>query len=157
MDHSKKEEQKMALVKWDPFGELTQMQRTMDRVFGDGFLRRLSDEELYSGWSPTVDVYETENEIVVEAEIPGATEKDISVEVKENVLTISGERKKEGEVKEDRYHRIERTYGKFQRLFSLPDSIETDKVDAKMKNGVLTVHLPKAPKAVAQKIAVKAE
>ena len=147
----------MALVKWEPFGELTQMHRTMDRLFGDRLLRRLTDEELYSGWSPSVDVYETEKEIVVEAEIPGATEKDINVEVKENVLTISGERKKESEVKEDRFHRIERSYGKFQRLFSLPDTIETDKVDAKVKNGVLTVRLPKAPKAVAQKVAVKAE
>jgi HSP20 family protein len=147
----------MAMVKWDPFGEMSQMYGTMDRFYGDRFLRRLTDEELYSGWSPSVDVYETETEIVVEAEIPGATEKDISVEVKENVLTISGERKKEREVKEERFHRIERSYGKFQRMFTLSDSIETDKVDAKMKNGVLTVRLPKAPKAIAQKIAVMAE
>ncbi|MFQ5913119.1 MAG: Hsp20/alpha crystallin family protein [Nitrospinota bacterium] len=146
----------MAIVKWDPFRELTDIHRTMDRFFGDRYLRR-PDEWLYNGWSPSVDVYETEKEIVVEAEIPGATEKDISVEVKDNLLTLSGERKKETEVKEENFHRVERSFGKFQRSFTLPDTVETEKVSAKMKNGVLKVRLPKAPKAVAQKVAVKAE
>ena len=143
----------MTLVKWDPFSELTNLHRTVDRVFGGRNLRRL-DSGIHGGFSPSVDVYETEKEIVVEAEVPGAIEKDIAVEVKENILTISGERKKEGEAKYDDYHRIERTYGKFRRAFTIPDTIETDKVKAKVKNGVLTIRLPKAPKAVPKKIAV---
>ena len=144
----------MRLVKLDPFQQLTDFHGTIDRLFADRFLRRLDGEGLYGGWSPPIDVFETEKEIVVEAEIPGLNEKDISVEVKENVLTISGERKKETEAKEDRFHRIERTYGRFQRSFTLPDTVETGKVKAKVRNGVLTVRLPKAPKAVAQKVAV---
>lgn len=147
----------MELVKWDAFRELTQLQRTMDRLFGDRFFPRSVDETLYTGWSPAVDVYETEKEILVEAEIPGLSEKDTSVEVKDNLLTLSGERKKETEVEEGDYHRSERFYGKFQRMFTLPDSVEADKVEARAKNGVLTVRLPKAPKAIAKKIAVMVE
>lgn len=146
----------MALVKWDPFRELTDMHRSMDLLFGDRYLRQ-NDDGLFAGFSPTVDVYDNETEIVIEAELPGINEKDIAVEVKNNVLTLSGERKREQEVKEGSYHRSERSFGKFQRSFTLPDSIEMDKVNAKNRNGVLTVRLPKAPKAVAKKIAVAVE
>ena len=146
----------MALVKWDPFRELTDMQRSMDRLFGDRFLRRI-DDGLCAGFSPTVDVYDNETEIVIEAELPGIDEKDIAVEVKDNVLTLSGERKRAHEVQEGSYHRVERSFGKFQRSFTLPNSIEVDRVNAKNRNGVLTIRLPKTPKAVAMKIAVAVE
>ena len=146
----------MTLVKWDPFSELTDFHRAVDRLFGGRHLPKI-DDGFHGRFAPSVDVYETDKEIVVEAEIPGAAEKDISVEVKDNILTLSGERKKESEAKYDDYHRIERTYGRFQRSFTLPDSIETEKVKAKVKNGVLTVRLPKVPKAVAKKIAVSVE
>lgn len=146
----------MTLVKWDPFRELTDMHRSMDRLFGDRYLRQ-DDNGLFAGFAPTVDVYDNETEIVIEAEVPGINEKDIAVEVKHNVLTLSGERKREQEVKEGSYHRSERSFGKFQRSFTLPDSIEVDKVNAKNRNGVLTIRLPKAPKAVAKKIAVAVE
>ena len=146
----------MTLVKWDPFRELTDMHRSMDRLFGDRYLRQ-DDDGLFAGFAPTVDVYDNEMEIVIEAEVPGINEKDIAVEVKNNVLTLSGERKREQEVKEGSYHRSERSFGKFQRSFTLPDSIEVDKVNAKNRNGVLTIRLPKAPKAAAKKIAVAVE
>ena len=146
----------MTLVKWDPFRELTDMHRSMDRLFGDRYLRQ-DDNGLFAGFAPTVDVYDNETEIVIEAEVPGINEKDIAVEVKHNVLTLSGERKREQEVKEGSYHRSERSFGKFQRSFTLPDSIEVDKVNAKNRNGVLTIRLPKVPKAVAKKIAVAVE
>ena len=146
----------MTLVKWDPFRELTDMHRSMDRLFGDRYLRQ-DDNGLFAGFAPTVDVYDNETEIVIEAEVPGINENDIAVEVKNNVLTFSGERKREQEVKEGSYHRSERSFGKFQRSFTLPDSIEVDKVNAKNRNGVLTIRLPKAPKAVAKKIAVAVE
>ena len=146
----------MTLVKWDPFRELTDMHKSMDRLFGDRYLRQ-DDNGLFAGFAPTVDVYDNETEIVIEAEVPGINEKDIAVEVKHNVLTLSGERKREQEVKEGSYHRSERSFGKFQRSFTLPDSIEVDKVNAKNRNGVLTIQLPKVPKAVAKKIAVAVE
>ena len=139
----------MTLVKWEPFRELTDMHRSMDRLFGDRYLRQ-DDDGLFAGFSPTVDVYDNETEIVIEAEVSGINEKDIAVEVKDNVLTLSGERKREQEVKEGSYHRSERSFGKFQRSFTLPDSIEVDKVNAKNRNGVLTIRLPKAPQGGGQ-------
>jgi HSP20 family protein len=96
-----------------------------------------------SSWAPAVDIYETDKEISMKAELPGMQEKDIDIKVEDNVLSISGERRMEKEIKEENYHRIERAYGSFNRSFTLPRTVDRDAIKAAYKDGVLTVTLPK--------------
>ena len=114
-----------------------------------------ADHEEQAAWRPRTDVRETEKEFVIDLEIPGIDKKDIKVEVKENTLTISGERCEESTEEETDYYRRERRYGKFERSFGLPDTIEDDKVSAKYKNGILTLTLQKSEKALPKEIAVE--
>jgi HSP20 family protein len=98
-------------------------------------------------WAPPVDIYETDNDIVLKAELPGVDPKDVEVRVEDNNLYLKGERKFEKEVKEQNYHRVERSYGSFARSFSLPNSISADKVTAEFKDGLLTLTMPKREEA----------
>lgn len=139
----------MGLVRWTPWQELEHMQRQLSRVLDD-FHSPVSTE--YGEWVPTVDIRETDEAILVQAELPGIEKKDVHLEVKDRTLTISGERKYEKEVKEENVHRIERSYGRFVRSFSLPNNVDTTKVDASMKNGVLEVRLPKTEGAKARTV-----
>jgi len=135
----------------DPF---TAMRAEMDRVFdsflGRGFARFpvLSRPEESGAVTPSIDVRETEKELVVEAELPGMDEKDVNVTLSSGVLTLKGEKKSEREEKKDDYHLMERSYGSFQRSFQLADTIDPDKVTATFDKGVLRVTLPKRPEAV---------
>ena len=106
-------------------------------------------------FEPKVDIYEKENQIIVKADLPGINEKDLSVELEGNMLTISGKKEEEKEVKEKNLHRIERNYGSFCRTIALPDGIEVDKVTADYKKGVLTVNIPKSKSTETKKIEVK--
>jgi HSP20 family protein len=134
----------MAIVRWtDPFRDFTQLQDRLNRAFSDAYGR--SDEGLLSSgtWLPPVDIYQSgEHQLVLKAEIPDMTREDIDVTVDKGTLTIKGEKKFSGEVKEEQFHRIERRYGTFSRSFSLPTSVDPSRVAAEYKNGVLTVTLP---------------
>ena len=145
----------MAIIGRDPFVELTDMCRLTDSLFGGLNSKRINGTR-FGEIAPTVDVYDRVGEFVIEAELPGVTEKDISVEVKDNLLTISGERKRADESKAGSYRDAERSFGKFRRSFALSDSVEVDNVNARIVNGVLTICLPKSPKALSRKIAVAA-
>jgi HSP20 family protein len=143
----------MAIVRWEPFQDLVTSQRDFDRLFREAFNPLFGKGEASTRtWAPAVDIFEDENSIVLKAELPGLDPKDVEVRVEDNTLYLKGERKFEREVKEENYHRIERSYGSFARSFSLPNSIESEKVDANYKDGVLTLTLPKReeakPKAV---------
>lgn len=147
----------MAIVRWlDPFRDLTSIQERMNQIFEDALSRTRGREEgLRTGmWTPAVDIYEKTDSVVVKAELPGVEKDQISVEVKDGILTLRGERKFERDVKEESYHRIERAYGSFLRSFSLPVSVDQDKVSAKFKDGVLEVELPKKEKAKPKQIKV---
>ena len=147
----------MAIVRWlDPFRDLSVIQERMNQIFEDALARSRGREEgLRTGmWTPSVDIYENNDSVVVKAELPGVERDQISVEVKDGILTLRGERKSEKEVKEESYHRIERSYGNFQRSFSLPVSVEQDKVTARFKDGVLEVILPKKEQARPKQIQV---
>jgi len=147
----------MAIVRWlDPFRDLTGIQDRMNQIFEDALSRsRGRDEGMRTGmWTPAVDIYEKNDFVVVKAELPGVEKDQISVEVKDGILTLRGERKLERDVKEESYHRIERAYGSFLRSFSLPVSVDQDKVKAKFKDGVLEVELPKKEKAKPKQIKV---
>lgn len=146
----------MSMVRFDPFRELATMQDRINRIFGDAYTRRFDDDLTQRGeWFPPVDIYENANqEIVLKAELPGISREDIDLRVENNTLTLRGERKRDTEVKQDQYHRIERSYGSFSRSFSLPSRIDTEKVRADFKEGVLSIVLPVKAEAKPRQIEV---
>ncbi len=138
----------MAIVRWEPFRDLLTTQREFDRLFKEAFSPMSGETELSTrSWAPPVDIYETEDAIVLKAELPGVDAKDVEVRVEDNNLYLKGERKFEKEVKEQNYHRVERSYGSFARSFSLPNSISADKVKAEFRDGLLTLTMPKREEA----------
>jgi HSP20 family protein len=151
----------MAIVRWrpryewSPFRALRELEHEMDHWFGGLPTRERTNGLLEGAWRPSVDVYQAEDKIVVKADLPGVTKEDIDVSVVDNFLTIKGERKHETEVKEEDVHRVERSYGTFERSFELPGTVEAGKIEATYKDGVLEVTLPKKPEAKPKQIAVK--
>jgi HSP20 family protein len=149
----------MAIVRWsDPFRDFAHLQDRINRVFNDAYGRPASaDEGLMTAgtWVPPVDIYENgDREVVVKVELPDMTREDIDVTVENATLTVKGEKKFANEVKEESYHRIERRYGTFSRSFSLPQTVDTSKVAADYRNGVLTVRLPLREEAKPRQIKV---
>ena len=146
----------MAIVRWsDPFREFAQLQDRINRAFSDAYGR--NDEGLMTSgsWVPPVDIYQNgDHEMVLKAELPDMTREDIDITVDNGTLTIRGEKKFSNEVKEDSFHRIERRYGTFSRSFSLPQTVDTSKVGAEYRNGVLTVRLPLREEAKPRQIKV---
>ena len=132
----------MALMRWRPMRDLLSIQEEVNRLFDEFFGRFPSRLDVFeTGWTPSVDIRETKDDIIVEAELPGIKQDDVSVSITDNVLTIKGEKKQEKEVKEEQYHRIERSYGAFQRSFTLPTVVQADKARATFKDGVLKMRL----------------
>ena len=153
----------MAIVKWrrrdewDPFKDLFDLQKEINRLFETSFSRlpqRFISEESFA---PAIDLYEDENEYVVEAELPGLKQDEIKVSVEDDILTISGEKKREKEVKEENLYRSERFYGKFERQIVLPQNAEKDNIKASYKNGVLKVVIPKKEEAKSKRVDIKVE
>jgi HSP20 family protein len=147
----------MAIVRWDPFREMTDMQERMGQLLGDFYGRRGADDVMRRGaWIPPVDIYDSgRHELVIKAELPDMKREDIQLTVENNTLTISGEKKMDGELRDENCHRIERSYGTFTRSFSLPPTVDTGKVSADYKAGVLTISLPLREEAKPKQIQVK--
>jgi len=133
----------MSMTRWEPFRGLNTLQEQVNRLFEDSVTRTRSGQAELASWAPAVDIFETENELVVKADLPDVREKEIDVRVENNTLTIRGERKFNNEVHEDNYLRVERAYGTFTRSFSLPNTVNTEGIQAEYRNGVLSVRLPK--------------
>lgn len=135
----------MDLIRWNPLKEMVSLRERMNRLFDDSLFRsdRRNDETEMGVWLPAVDVFEKENQLVIKAELPGMNKKDISLDFKDGVLTLSGVRKSENEVKEDDFYRREMSYGKFIRSFNLPADSDTEKIKAEFENGLLTIEVPK--------------
>jgi HSP20 family protein len=142
---------------WRPFRELERMRREMDRLWDSFFERRPARPEEVSEWLPSLDLSETKNEFVVKAELPGIDPKDIDISLTNDILTIKGEKKQEKEEKEENYHLIERTYGSFTRAIRIPGQVQSDKINATFKNGVLKVVLPKTEETKKKEIKIKVE
>lgn len=136
-----------------PFRNVSSLQEQVNRLFEDTFSSQRDNSALTS-WAPAVDIYETEDHLVVKADLPDLNEKDIDVRVENNMLTIRGERKFEQKVKEENYLRIERTYGSFSRSFGLPNTVTTENIKAEYKNGVLTVEMAKRAESKPKQIKV---
>jgi HSP20 family protein len=142
-------------MRWDPFRDLNLLQDRMNRLFDDAGRNWKSDEPAATTtWSPSVDIFETQGEIVVKAELPGMDRSDIGLNIENNVLTLKGERRFEKETKEENYHRIERAYGAFSRSFSIPATVDEEKIRADYKDGVLKIVLPKKEQAKPKRIQI---
>ncbi len=146
----------MNLVKWNPWREMDTFSDRINRLFdGSPFPASLmSDEASMSNWKPVADIYDHEDRIVIKADLPGVDKKDIQVDLKDNVLTLEGERSDEKEVKEDNFYRKERVHGKFRRSFMLPDGLDPDKIKADYHDGVLNIEIPKPEGKKPKKISV---
>jgi HSP20 family protein len=146
----------MAITRWDPFRDLSLLQERMNRVFEDAAVRGWKNDEpsATTSWSPAVDIYETDNEIMVQAELPGVDRKDIALQLENNVLTLKGDRRFEKETNQENYHRIERSYGGFSRAFTIPTVVDEDKIRADYRDGILKIALPKKEQVKAKQIKI---
>jgi HSP20 family protein len=150
------------IARWEPFRDLVTMRDRMDRLFHHLGSRNTGnwgeDEGLTAGvWNPPVDVYETGDGIVLKADIPDVNQNNVDISVQGNILTIKGERKREKEVEEKEFYRMERTFGAFQRSFSLPPTVDTEKINANFSQGVLQVTLPKREESKPKQIKVQVQ
>src|SRR5271166_1644273 len=144
------------LSRFEPFRGGTTLQDQMNRLLNEA-LERTSDEANLTTWAPAVDIYETEHELVVKADIPEIKPEELDIRVENNILTIRGERKFEKEVSENNYLRVERSYGSFSRSFSLANTVNAEAIKADYKNGVLTLSIPKREEAKPKQIKVNVE
>ena len=149
----------MTIVRWDPFKDVAVLQDRINRLFSESFgqTRELDDDMRVCAWRPSVDIYEAENEIVLKAELPGINKDNVSVEVKDNALTLKGERFPEDEISEDKYYRREICFGTFERSFTLQDRIQPEQIKATFKDGILTVKIPRPQAESPKQITVNVE
>jgi HSP20 family protein len=141
------------LNRWEPFRGAATLQEQVSRLFGN-VLEHGGEESNLTTWAPAVDIYETEHELVVKADLPEVDPKDLDIRVENNILTIRGERKFEKKVNEENYLRVERAYGSFSRSFSLANTVNSEAIKADYQNGVLTLTVPKREEAKPKQIKV---
>jgi HSP20 family protein len=142
--------------RFDPFRGESALQHQINRLFGEAF-ERSSEEGSLTTWAPSVDIYETEHELVVKADLPDVKPEELDIRVENNILTIRGERKFEKKVDEGNYLRVERSYGSFSRSFALANTVNTEAIKAEYQNGVLTLTVPKREEAKPKQIKVNVE
>ena len=142
------------LTRWDPFREFTTLQDRMNRLLRDSFGSESQEALASTSFAPAVDVYEDEHNVTLKIEVPGIDEKDIDVRIENNTLTVHGERKFEKEEKEENFRRVERQYGSFIRSFTLPNTVDSEKVSANYDKGVLKITLAKKAEAKPKQIKV---
>jgi HSP20 family protein len=148
----------MAIVRWEPLREFTTLQNEMNRLFGTVFDQPTpSNGQTLRRWMPAMDLVETDGHFLLSADLPGLTEKDVSIEVEDRVLTVSGERKATHDAAKEGYHRVERAFGSFSRSLTLPEGIDAEAVEASFENGVLEVRIPKPEQPKPRKISIAAK
>jgi HSP20 family protein len=153
----------MTLIRWNPLRDITawhpvsdfaHMQEDIDRML-DSFRGDIIDEDVSKTLMPAVDIVERENDFTINVELPGVDKKDVKISIQNNVLTIKGEKRQENGKKGENYHRVERSYGLFQRSFTLPSTVAADKIDASYDNGILNLVIPKLEESKPKEIEVK--
>ena len=145
------------LTRWEPVREMMTLREAMDRLFDDAFTRPLSIRDGWSMSAPAIDMFQTENDVVVKASIPGMKAEDVQINITGDVLTLKGEVRQDEERKDKAWHIRERRFGSFERSVALPTSVKTDKAEAVFENGILTVTLPKADEVKPKTINIKAK
>ncbi len=138
----------MTLVRWDPIRDMMQLHRQLGRL-------DMGDQDAYGSWAPSVDIFEKGGDLILRAEVPGVEKDDIEINVEDNRLILSGERRLSEEFNEENTFRRETTYGRFLRSFQLPKTVDATKISASYKNGILEIALPKAEEAKPRKIEVQ--
>jgi HSP20 family protein len=145
----------MAIVRWEPLRELASIQNEMNRLFGTVFdAPAPSNGGALRRWMPPMDLVETGDHFVLRADLPGLTEQDVNIEVEDNVLTVSGERKAEHETTKEGYHRVERAFGSFSRSLTLPEGVDAESVAASFDRGVLEIRIPKPEQRKPRKVSI---
>ena len=149
----------MALIRWEPVRELSSIQNEMNRLFNTFFDEPSAGENSGTSlrrWIPAMDLVETDDDFVLRADLPGLSENDVNIELEDNVLTISGERKAEHEERKEGYYRVERASGQFTRSLTLPEGVDPDAVKASFDRGVLEVRVPKPEQRKPRKVTISA-
>ena len=146
----------MTLVRWDPFRNVATLQDRINRMFDEAFLRskELDEEVSLASWKPTVDIYDTDDALILKVELPGVDKEKVTVDVKDNLLTLKGERAIDKEIKEENYYRRERSFGSFYRSFTLPTTVNPEDIKATYKDGILTVEVPKTEEKKPKQITI---
>jgi HSP20 family protein len=149
----------MALIRWEPARELGTLQNEMNRLFNTFFDAPTTSTGAGTGpnlrrWMPAMDLLETEHDFVLRADLPGLSENDVNIELEDNVLTLSGERKAEHEARKDGYYRVERAWGSFARSLTLPEGVDANAVQASFDRGVLEIHIPKPEQRKPRKVSI---
>ena len=146
----------MELIRWNPTRDMFSFRHQMNHLFNDVFRPVVRGDEGLSMWNqyPTVDIYDSDEHIIITAELPGIHKKDIVIDVKDGVLTLKGERSSDNEIKEEKYYCRERTFGKFERVFRLPSDVDPEKISADYKDGILKIDIPKPEGKKPKQIAV---
>ena len=144
----------MALIRWEPVREINTIQQEMNRLFNSFFDAPTAGDARTRRWIPAMDLVEREDHFVLKVDLPGLTESDVNVELQDNVLTISGERKQEQEHKAEGYYRLERAFGSFSRSLTLPEGVNAEAVAAKFDNGVLEVSIPKPEERKPRRVSI---
>lgn len=148
----------MAIIKWSPAREIASLQQGINRLFEDVFSQPGSyDSDTMGVWRPPVDIVDTEKAILIFAEIPGVDKNEVAIEVKDNVLSIKGERVVDKSIGNGSYYRSERVFGKFGRSFALPTMVRTDNITASFKNGVLKIAIPKPEEKTPRQVSISVE
>lgn len=151
----------MAIMKWNPSRELLNVEREMNKFFNSfgsrfGLMDTANNDEYENAvWAPLTDISEDKDSYIIKLDLPGVSKEDVKISYLDGQLSISGERKQEKETKELKFHRVERTYGRYFRSFTLPGVIKEDKIDAEFKNGQLQITVPKAEEAKPKEISIK--
>jgi len=141
----------VALIRRDPWMTIPTLQQSINRLFDDMLPVSERQDTVFFNWQPSVDTLEKDQAIEIRAELPGVKKDDISIDVRNNVLTLSGERSYDEDVNEENFYRRERFYGKFQRSFTLPDNVNTDNIEAQFDEGVLKITVPKTEESQSKK------
>lgn len=150
----------MAIVRWQPFGispTFDKMRQRLNKMLYSDFFDFFDEETEMVQWKPVVDIKETDSAIIINAEVPGIKESDIDIKLEDNVLTLKGKRESNSEEKNEKYHKVERFYGEFYRSFNIPTNIDAEKIEAKLKDGVLSINLPKTESAKPKQIKISNE
>jgi HSP20 family protein len=146
----------MNIIKYDPFREMRSLQDEVNRLFASSFSRGDDNELMRGAWSPSVDIFENKDQIVLEADLPGMRPEDVDISIENNLLTIRGERRFEKKDEGDNFHRVERSYGSFARSFTLPPTVSSENANAEFENGLLRLTLAKREEAKPRRIEIKA-
>ncbi|HEX5412764.1 MAG TPA: Hsp20/alpha crystallin family protein [Terriglobia bacterium] len=147
----------MSIIRWEPFRDLVSTQDRFNQLFNETFSQALGEQQEVSprGWVPPVDIYETGDSVVLKAELPGINPDDVEIRVEGGTLYLKGERKFEKKVEEQNLRRVERSYGSFTRTFSIPKTVDSEKVNAEYNNGILTLTMSKREEAKPRSVKIK--